>query len=316
MNEQQLEESVIRKIRKLRSEMGTVINNALENNRVIEIMLNSDGKLWIEELGKPMQDAGYMSRVNAESMINTIADTLDTIVNKQNPILEGELIIDGSRFEALIPPIVSNPCFSIRKKANLIFTLEDYLDTNSITRQQKVIVERAISNRENILIVGGTGSGKTTLTNAVIEKLSQIAPQDRLVIIEDTAEIQCSVKNTVIMRTSLNVNMLDLLKVTMRMRPDRILVGEVRDSSALALLKAWNTGHPGGIATLHANSARAGLIRLEQLIAEATSTPMQNLISEAVDLIVSIEKEGARRVVKEIIKVKGFKNNEYVIEEI
>lgn len=311
------EEKYQRLLKKLKNEVGEIILTALEDERVIEIMLNSDGNLWIERLGEDMILAGKMSAVNALSMMSTIADSLDVVVNKENPILEGELILDGSRFEGLIPPIVSSPSFSIRKKAKLIFTLEDYQKLGTITASQKSYIEDSVKNKKNILIVGGTGSGKTTLTNAVIESINQLTPKDRLIIIEDTAEIQSSAKNTLILRTSYNISMLNLLRASMRLRPDRILVGEVRGAEALALLKSWNTGHPGGVATLHANDARAGLIRLEQLIAESgTNMKMQTLIAEAVDLIISIEKNGGKRQIKELLEVKSFTNNSYDVNYI
>jgi type IV secretion system protein TrbB len=178
---------------------------------------------------------------------------------------------------------------------------------------QKEIIESAVINRQNILVVGGTGTGKTTLTNAIIEAIVRLTPDHRLIILEDTAEIQCSAKNANLLHTTDTVDMLRLLKATMRLRPDRILVGEVRGKEALALLKAWNTGHPGGVATVHANGAKAGLIRLEQLIAEDSTSPMQPLIAEAVNLIVSITKTATGRKIDEILTVKGFQNKEYIL---
>ena len=169
--------------------------------------------------------------------------------------------------------------------------------------KQKAQIQEAITARRNILVVGGTGSGKTTLTNAIIAEMVALTPEDRLVIMEDTAEIQCKADNAVILRTSIDISMQQLLRATMRLRPDRIIVGEVRGAEALALLKSWNTGHPGGIATLHANSADSGLVRLEQLIAESgIQADMKALIDEAVDLVIFIEKQGGKRVIKEIKK--------------
>jgi type IV secretion system protein VirB11 len=148
----------------------------------------------------------------------------------------------------------------------------------------------------------------------------QATPWHRLFIIEDTAEIQCAAKNAVILRATDQVDMLRLLKTTMRGRPDRIIVGEVRGGAeALALLKAWNTGHPGGVATVHANDARAGLIRLEQLIAEVTQAPMHTLIAEAVSLVVSIVKDtthAAGRRVEEIVSVDGVDSARYVFSTV
>lgn len=296
---------------KLRRELGSTVLALLSEPDVIEIMLNPNGQLWVERFGQPMESAGLMPPAQAESLMATIASGLNAVITRENPILECELPLDGSRFEALIPPVVSAPVFTIRKKAFRVFTLAEYVEAGIMTNQQKLVIEEAVEDRKNILIVGGTGSGKTTLTNAVIDHMSKTAPDHRLVIIEDTAEIQCQAKNAVILRATDQVDMLRLLKATMRLRPDRILVGEVRGLEALTLLKAWNTGHPGGVCTVHANSALSGLIRLEQLIAEATPASMKTLIGEAVDLVVTIHKTLEGRKVREIIGVNGFRGESY-----
>lgn len=298
MINEELEERLRRKIVR---ELGTHIMQALEDDTVIEVMLNSDGKLWVDKLGEGMSCIGEMSAPNALALMGTIANSLDTVVNKAMPILEGELPLDGSRFEGLIPPLVAHPTFTIRKKALAVYSLQDYVQQGIMQEEQREAIRQAIMNRHNILVVGGTGSGKTTLTNAIIAEMVALTPDDRLVIMEDTAEIQCTAENAVILRTSIEVGMQQLLRATMRLRPDRIIVGEVRGAEALALLKAWNTGHPGGIATLHANSADGGLVRLEQLIAESgVQADMKALIDEAVNLVIFIEKRGKKRVISEI----------------
>ncbi|CAA6815271.1 MAG: Conjugative transfer protein TrbB [uncultured Sulfurovum sp.] len=318
------ETSQQRLIKKIKIELGSLCLQALENPNVIEIMLNSDGTLWIEELGKPIVHVGSMQENKVKALLGTIASYLNTTITSANPILECELPIDGSRFEGLLPPIVNKPTFTIRKKASQIFTLEEYYHQKVLSQEQYFQIKKAIYNPEdtkqskkNILIVGGTGSGKTTLANAIIDGIVQQTPNDRVVIIEDTAEIQCAAKNAVILRTSDKVNMLMLLRATMRLRPDRILVGEVRGAEALDLLKSWNTGHSGGVATIHANSARAGLTRLELLISEATTAPMQTLIAEAINIIIFISKTTHGRKIKEVIEITGYDEfkKEYIIQE-
>lgn len=301
---------------KLKRELGPKICEMLEDDRVIEIMLNPDGTLWVERLGENMKQVGTMPSAQAESLMGTVASTLRTQITAQNPILECELPIDGSRFEALIPPVVAGPTFTIRKKAVQIFTLEDYVTSGIMTPEQATAIKDAVTSRMNILVVGGTGTGKTTLTNAIIDCMAELSPDDRIAIIEDTGELQCKAKNAVTMRAVDHVDMTRLLKATMRLRPDRILVGEVRDGAALALLKAWNTGHPGGAATVHANNASAGLIRIEQLVAEVSQASMQTLIAEAVNLIVSIEKTSQGRRIKEVVKVLGFDGTIYETQSI
>ena len=238
---------------------------------LVELMLNADGTVWADRLGQGMAPVGRMPLASAESFIGTVASTLRGTVTRENPILECELPLeapfDGSRFEALIPPVVPAPVFTIRRKASAVFTLQEYERQGIMSPRQRAAIEAAVAQRHNILVVGGTGTGKTTLTNAVIDHMVQAAPQHRIVIIEDTSELQCAAKNAVVMRATDTVDMQRLLKATMRLRPDRIIVGEVRGGEALSLLKAWNTGHPGGACTVHANHARAGLQRVEQLIA-------------------------------------------------
>ena len=307
-------EPALRLVEKIRRVLGNTICRFLEEPGVVEVMLNADGTLWLERLTAGMECIGTMQPSQAESVICSVAAFHKQIVTRENPIFEGELPLNGERFEALIPPVVSAPVFTIRLKASKVFTLGEYVSAGIMTAQQKEVIESAVINRQNILVVGGTGTGKTTFTNAIIDAIERLTPEHRLIIIEDTAEIQCAARNANLLHATDSVDMLRLLKATMRLRPDRILVGEVRGPEALALLKAWNTGHPGGASTVHANGARAGLIRLEQLIAEASTSPMQKLIAEAVDLIVSISKTPNGRRIDEILSVKGFQNGDYILD--
>lgn len=309
------EEQARRLAEALRRQLGAPLCDLLQAPNVVELMLNADGTVWVEHLGEPMRPVGRMAAATAEAFIATVASTLRGAVTRENPILECELPLAGERFEALIPPVVSAPVFAIRRKASAVFTLEDYERQGIMTAVQRARLERAVDARENILVVGGTGSGKTTLTNALIDRIVRASPRHRLVIIEDTAEIQCTAENAVVLRATDTVDMQRLLKATMRLRPDRIIVGEVRGGEALALLKAWNTGHPGGVCTVHANHARAGLTRVEQLIAEVSQNPMQALIGEAVDLIVAIARTATGRRIEEVVAVEGFAGGAYRFSE-
>lgn len=298
--------------------LGSVIMGALRDPDVVEIMLNPDGRIWIEKLGQEMQTVSEMDPAQSRLIISLVASGLETVVTAENPIVEGELPLDGSRFEGLLPPVVSSPSFTIRKKASRVFSLEDYVQAGILIPDLIPVIRRAIANHKNILVVGGTGSGKTTLVNALILALSESCPEDRLLILEDTMELQSKSPNTVFFRTSDFVDMRRLVKVTMRYRPTRIIVGEVRDGAALELLKAWNTGHPGGIATVHANSAAEGLDRLEELVAEATSAPKQKLISKTVGLVIFIERAPGGRRISELLEVTGHQaeTNQYKTEII
>jgi len=302
---------------KLLRELGPNIREALADPLVIEVVLNPDGKLWVERLGEEMQVVGAMASSNAESLMATIASSLSTTITRERPVLEGELPTDGSRFEGMIPPVVVRPSFAIRKKASRVFSLAEYVRKGIMTEAQRLGIVDAVKSRRNILVVGGTGTGKTTLLNAIILVISEVSPEHRVVIIEDTVELQCSSKNVVQLRTSDTVTMQGLLRVTMRLRPDRILVGEVRGAEALALLKAWNTGHPGGLATVHANDASSGLLRIKQLIEEGLQGGKADpeVIAEAVGLVVVIQKTSVApgRRVSEMVRVEGYESGAYVL---
>lgn len=303
-----------RLVRKLQDALGETVCSALEDPSVVEIMLNPDGRLFVERLGQGIDSMGQLQPGAAEIIIGSVAHALQTEADEDQPIISGELPIGGHRFEGLLPPVVRAPSFTIRKRASRLIPLDDYVRGAIMTSEQSHLIRKAIEARLNIVISGGTGSGKTTLANAVIAEMVRNSPEHRLVILEDTAEIQCAAENAVSLHTTDTVDMARLLKSTMRLRPDRIIVGEVRDGAALTLLKAWNTGHPGGITTIHANNALSALRRLEQLTAEASQQPMHEVIGEAVDLVVSIERAPQGRRVREVIHVEAFRDGNYQIE--
>lgn len=286
--------------------MGSELLSPLADPQVVEIMLNPDGSLWTDRLGAGMARVGDIDAVRALTIIATVAAVLDTVVTQDRPILECELPLDGSRFEALIPPLVERPTFTLRKKALLIFTLDHYVERGIMSSEQKTSIEEAVTARRNVLVCGGTGTGKTTLANALLESIARLDCDHRIVVIEDTRELQVSARNVVYLRTSDTIDMTRLLRATMRLRPDRIVVGEVRDGSALTLLKAWNTGHPGGVGTVHASDAEGALVRLGQLIQEAGVPPNPELIAEAVNVIVSIRRTETGRKVEEVAAVHGW----------
>lgn len=309
-----------RAIEQIKLDLGLDTLTLLEDPKTVEIMLNPDGSLWVEQLGAKMRSYGNMNRACAISLMQTIASYHGTIINTENPILECEFPLDNSRFAGQFPPVVANPTFTIRKKAISIFTLAKYVENCVMTEHQKETIQNAIKEHKNILVIGGTGSGKTTLVNAVIHDMTEQFPDERVVIIEDTGEIQCAAKNYVQFKTSKFVKMTDLLKTTLRMRPDRILVGEVRGAEALDLLMAWNTGHEGGAATVHANNPLAALDRIALLISMNSEypKPIEPLIGSSIHYIVHIGRENHSRKIKSILKVHGYDTNKktYITENI
>ena len=300
-----------RLVRKLRDALGEVICAALEDTDVVEVMLNPDGRLFVERLGEGIEAFGGLAPGAAEIIIGSVAHALQTEADEDRPIISGELPIGGHRFEGLLPPVVSAPSFTIRRRASRLIPLADYVTAGVMTKLQASIVRQAVRDRLNIVVSGGTGSGKTTLANSVIAEIVADTPAHRLLILEDTAEIQCAAENAVALHTSDTVDMARLLKSTMRLRPDRIVVGEVRDGAALTLLKAWNTGHPGGITTIHANTAHSALRRLEQLTAEVSQQSMREVIGEAVDLVISIERTATGRRVRDVVHVHQYTGDRY-----
>ena len=305
-----------RTLEMLRSAMGPVIGAALDDKNVIEIMVNPDGKLWLDRHGEGRVYTGaIITPPDAERIVKLVASHIRQEVTTNRPIVSAELPGGGERFEGLLPPVVSAPCFSIRKGAAKIFTLEDYVESGTMTKAQAGALSYAVNAKLNILIVGGTSSGKTTLANALLAEIANC--NDRVLILEDTRELQCGAEDTVALRThGQDVKLADLVRSTLRLRPDRIVVGEVRGPEALDMLKAWNTGHPGGIATVHANSAEAGIYRIEQLILEGASSVPRTLIAEAINVIVFISGRGTARRVETIARVLGVHGDEYDFEPL
>ena len=289
----------------LRSAMGPVITQALADTDVLEVMVNPDGGLWIDRLGSGQSCTNIqLLSHEVERIIRLVASHAHCDAHANNPIISAELP-SGERFEGVLPPVSPAPCFAIRKSASKIYSLNDYVCDQIMLPIQAQALRSAIRKHRNILICGGTSSGKTTLANAL---LSEIADSDeRIILIEDTRELQCPAKDCVSLRTRPGlVSMADLVRSTLRLRPDRIIVGEVRGGEALDMLKAWNTGHPGGLATVHANSASAALYRLEQLVQESVAIVPKRLIAHSIDLIVYISGKGLSRRIETIAQVMGL----------
>lgn len=302
---------------------GPQVMAALQDPDVVEIMLNDDGSLWVEARGM-MRRVGEISHDDAMAILAQVSDALNGEFSRERPIVEGELVLlNGERFEGVGTPVAEHPIFAIRKKAITLYKLADYVRSGTLTFSQAEVIRAAIKERLNILVIGGTGSGKTTFCNAVLDELSVLTPDVRMLILEDTRELQCSLKNRLFLRTSPWTDMADLAIAANRLRPDSISVGEVRaGAAALSLLKLWNTGHPGGLATAHANSAYEGLTRLDQLIQEVSAFPQRVLVGEAVNVVIFLKKDTVnnkvQRKVKEIVRVKGYDelSKKFVLENI
>jgi len=295
--------------------LGTDIAAAMRDPLVVEIMVNPDGALRLDRLGEGRSETGVrIAPEQVERIVRLVASHTRAEVHAEHPIISAELPPHvegraGERFEGVLPPVSPAPCFAIRKPATKLHTLDDYVVDGLMSAIQANALRAAVTRRDNILVAGGTSSGKTTLANALLAAMAEErSGQDaRVILIEDTRELQCPLPDTVALRTRPpHVSMAQLVRSTMRLRPDRIIVGEVRGPEALDMLKAWNTGHPGGIATVHANSGQAALYRVEQLCQEAVVTVPRQLIAEANDLVVFIAGRGTDRRVSTIARVAGL----------
>ena len=290
----------------LRTALGPAIAELLRDPSIVEVMLNPDGRIWIDRLSEGLSDTGErLSPADGERIVRLVAHHVGAEVHAGSPRVSAELPETGERFEGLLPPVVAAPAFAIRKPAVAVFTLDDYVAGGIMSAEQAEALRRGVAARANILVAGGTSTGKTTLTNALLAEVAKTS--DRVVIIEDTRELQCAAPNLVAMRTKDGVATLsDLVRSSLRLRPDRIPVGEVRGAEALDLLKAWGTGHPGGIGTIHAGSAIGALRRMEQLIQEAVVTVPRALIAETIDLVAVLSGRGSARRLSELSLVEGL----------
>jgi type IV secretion system protein TrbB len=290
----------------LRTALGPAIASFLEDPSIAEVMLNPDGRLWVDRLSGCLEDTHLrVDPADAERILRLVAHHVGAEVHAGAPRVSAELPLTGERFEGLLPPVVAAPCFAIRRPAVAVFTLEDYAAARIMSAGEAEALRRAVAERRNILVAGGTSTGKTTLVNALLAEVAKTS--DRVVIIEDTRELQCAAPNLVSLRTKDGAaSLTDLVRSSLRLRPDRIPIGEVRGPEALDLLKAWGTGHPGGIGTLHAGSAIGALRRLEQLIQEAVVTVPRALIAETIDVIAVLTGRGAARQLSELAAVAGL----------
>ncbi|MFS0771223.1 P-type conjugative transfer ATPase TrbB [Sphingomonas sp. 1P08PE] len=305
----------------LRTAMGPTIAAALADPLVAEVMVNPDGALRLDRLGEGRSDVLVrLDPAQVERIIRLVASHARLEVHPGAPIVSAELPPHGDgageRFEALLPPVSTGPCFSIRKPATRLYTLADYVTDGIMPACVADELRRAVADRRNILVAGGTSSGKTTLANALLAEMA--SRDERVLLIEDTRELRSPAADTVALRTRTgSVTMADLVRSTLRLRPDRIIVGEVRGPEALDMVKAWNTGHPGGIATVHANGALAALHRLEQLIQEAVVTVPRRLIADAIDIIVFIAGRGTSRRIETLARVGGLgSDGDYAISDL
>jgi type IV secretion system protein VirB11 len=291
--------------------LGPVILRAFADDDVTEIYVNpQDGVLRFDTRSRGRIESGVsVAATRVEMFLNAVATSLGLRLGADRPRLEAELPavgFRGSRLQGFVPPVTPAPAFAIRKPPAVVYSLDDYVAAGVLSRLQRVELRRAVREHQNILIAGGTNTGKTTLANALLKEVTDLFPTERIVILEDTVELQCLAPDHLALRTTPNVTLAQLVKSALRTSPNRIVVGEVRGSEALDLLDAWATGHPGGVATVHASSADGALLRLDRLAQRANVPPQRHLVAEAIHLIAVLEGSHARRRVTDLVRVQGL----------
>jgi len=311
------DEVVRRKQTQLTTALDPVLH-LLNDADVVEVMINPDTRVWVERIGEPPEQTDIkMTTAEIERAIRLVASIMQTTISTDNPSVAGTLPQWNARIQASMPPMVDSPALCIRLPAKKVFNLNDYVAKGILTVSQSQILHNAVMDRKNILLGGGTGSGKTTLANALLDVISVTG--DRVIIIEDNRELQCNALNKVHFYTDANVSLQRALFDSLRWRPDRIIIGEVRDKAALDLLKAWNTGHPGDVATIHADSTREMLTRMCQLIEENNMVAPKAFVAQTIDLCVHIKRDKnlpAGRCLSGISEVTGYKNGEWLISPV
>lgn len=312
------DEDVERSQTLVRHLLGPEILTALEEDDTIEVLVNPDGVIWHERLGKHMRPIGSLDRAAATALASALAGTVRKKITRDSPYVETELVLDGSRVSLQVPPIAEAPTLSIRKHASRVFSLDEYVRSEVMTERQADAIRQAVHDHKNILVVGGTGSGKTTLINAIIAEITRSREHARLLIIEDTRELQCVAPNCVRYRKHETVSIQDLVRISLRMRPDIIIVGEIRGAEALDLLDAWATGHRGGAASIHGDSAAIGVSRLVLNVSRNAQAPkpIEPLVEQAIDVVVNIQRAELGRRVKEILSITGHAQGAFSFERL
>jgi pilus assembly protein CpaF len=290
------------------------IEGLLRDPEVSDILVNGSSRVFVEERGRMRELTGItLTEKSLQVAVRNIARALGDDISPENPLLDSRLP-DGSRVAAVLPPCsVTGTVLAIRKFHGQRYTVKEMVRTGTLTPEVSDLLCRAVRTRQTLLISGATGTGKTTLLNALA---AFINPDERVIVIEDTAEIQIEAPNLVRLEARREqppvpaVSIRDLLKTTLRLRPDRILLGEVRGGEAFDLLQALNTGHAGTLATLHASSAAQALARFTTCVLmsgiELPYRAVRSNIAEALNLLVHVERRHGQRFVTEVCHVRGY----------
>jgi len=316
-----LDDRSLRTREMLARHLGGAGMRAFADPDVTEIYVNPDGFLRFDTRSRgPVASGERLAPDHVLRFLNTVASSLSLTLDDSHPLLQAELPLadfGGARLQGIVPPLASAPSFVIRKPPTRIYSLDEYVESGVLAAAHREVLGAAVLDRANVLVAGGTGSGKTTFANALLQEIAVRFPEHRIVVLEDTVELQCPAADTLALRTASGLSLADLVKVSLRTKPDRIVIGEVRDAAALDLLDAWATGHPGGVATLHATDSLGALHRLDRLAQRANVPPQRQLVADAIDLVALLEGNHGRRRVRELVRVRGLdRNGQFEIEPL
>lgn len=283
---------------------------------VTEIDINPDNKIFIQKLGLGAVNTGKLAKPeDTKNLIQVLASLESQVVNPDNPRISTILPIGAARFEGLVPPVALNPSCTIRKKIITILSLDDYISQGFLGTTEKDLIVEYVKKKKNILIVGGTNTGKTTFANAILKEMEADGGKERLLFIEDIRELQSKNDNNVFLQVIPGIfSPKDALKSALRYTPDRIIYGEVRGAEAFDLINAFNSGHKGGICTIHANDCRGGLEKVETYIMYEKDKPLSSLISRTIDVIITMTISKNKRELDSIAEVLGHENGEYILD--
>ena len=304
------------KVSALRQALGTVICAALDDHDVVEVLLNIDGRLWVERVSSGREPLDMMlTPGEGERIIRALGTQLGVEVNRGQPLLSAVLPGTGDRFEGALPPVAPGPAFALRKRAAGVAALEGYVDGGIMTTAQAEYLRLAVQKRQNILIAGGSGVGKTTLANTLLAEMAATA--ENVLVLEDKAELQCTTNHQVPLRTSPELaSMSELVCAAERLRPDRFVLGEVQGAEALEVLNLWNKSRPGGLTTIQAGSMQGALLRLEHLISPEPEETARALIADTIQVVVYLAGRGDERRVACLARVTGFDGAGYWLVEV
>ncbi len=311
------EEQRERLLEKLSREVRGPIQTALNDKDVIEIVCNSDGTVWKLSRQGGWEEVDHISSAKADSILSTVAALTENIINLNNPQIQCAFPLDGSRLQGLSPPAVPTPIFDIRKHSAHIYSIDEYVKDRIITQEQADIIREAVTARQNILISGGTCSGKTTLAKTIIDLARMLGkPGERYVIIEDTKELHCKAKNIVHIHAYSRDMLSRFTQAAMRLRPDRVIVGEVRGREAYDLMYLLNSGHPGSFTTIHANNSRLALHKFLMLARESGEDVHPNRVVECFDIVISIKRTEHGLRVDDVAEVVGYDRSDFIVKSL